>query len=70
MHTKLAQQMVIDYKKDAINKFLVELYCNEKNSKYMGKNRELIERAQFSREKWHQVKEKYDKIMQMKIQEV
>ena len=45
MHTNLAQQMVIEYKKDAINKFLVELFGNEKNSKYIGKNRDLIEKA-------------------------
>ena len=70
MHTNLAQQMVQDYKREAINKFIVELYCTGQSRKYLGKNRDLIEKAQFSREKWHRIKEKYDAAMSAKIEEI
>ena len=55
--------MVKDYKRYAINKFFIELYCSDPEQKYIGKNRDLIERAQFAGDKWRKTKETYDRNM-------
>ena len=45
--------MTIDYKKDAINNVITELFCDQK---YIGKNRDLIERALFGGTEWCKIK--------------
>ena len=59
-HTDLSKQMVNDYKRYSINKFFTEMYCKNDDDKYIGKNRDLIERAQFGGDKWRRAKEMYD----------
>ena len=36
------------------------MYCKNDEDKYIGKNRDLIERAQFGGDKWRRAKELYD----------
>ena len=64
-HSDLSRQMVQDYKRYAVNKFLAELYCadGDNNPRYMGKNRDLIERAQFGTDDWRRAKVAYDSAM-------
>ena len=42
------------------------MYCNDQQ-KYIGKNRELIEKAQFSDQEWRRVKTIYDEQMQASL---
>ena len=43
------------------------MYCNDQQ-KYIGKNRELIEKAQFSDQEWRRVKTIYDEQMQASLE--
>ena len=60
MYTNLTKQMVVDYKKKAINAFLTGQYCGSDNgtaqSKYSDKHRELIEQALYGDMNWHKLK--------------
>ena len=44
-YTALSRQMVIDYKKYAINTFLTEMYCDITQTKGQSKHKDLLERA-------------------------
>ena len=43
------------------------MYCNDQQ-RYIGKNRELIEKAQFSDQEWRRVKTIYDEQMQASLE--
>jgi len=43
-HTKTTRKLITDYKRNAINKALTEMYCTG-HQRYTGRNRDLIERA-------------------------
>ena len=55
-HTKLSKKMTVDYKREAINNVITELYCKD-GEKYITKNKDLIERARFGKTQWQQLKE-------------
>ena len=50
-HSKLSRQMTENYKQDSINNVIIELFCKD-NNKYVGKHRDLIERARFGDTSW------------------
>ena len=54
--------MVEDYKRDAVNNVIIELYAQQEN-KYIGKHRDLIERAKFGNTEWRRMKEEMDEKM-------
>ena len=62
-HSKITQKMTTEYKRSAINKALTEMYCSG-HQRYTGKNRDLIERAQFADQEWRRLKEIYDEKME------
>jgi len=49
-YSMLVKQMVIDYKKQAINCYITEMYCR-KDEKYTSKYKDLIEQATMTEEK-------------------
>ena len=55
-HSDFAKQMTVDYKRDAINNVITELYCKD-GQKYIGKNRDLVERARFGETEWCKLKD-------------
>ena len=61
--------MTKDYKKDAINNVITELYCDE-GSKYIGKNRDLIERALFGDTEWCKLKDECNEKMARRMKYV
>ena len=59
-YTELTKQMVVDYKRMAINTFLVGRYCSNPEYKNMGsKHRKLIERALYNDQKWYKLRKMY-----------
>ena len=65
-HTKLTQQMAVDYKREAFVDFITEMYCKDAR-KYTGKNRDLIERALFGNAEWLKLKDKLREQMEKKM---
>ena len=61
--------MTADYKKEAINNVITELYCKE-GRKYIGKNRDLIERARFGDTEWCKLKGEFNEKMERRMQHV
>ena len=61
--------MVEDYKQDAINNVLIELYAKEKD-KYSDKHRDLIERAKYGDTPWRQLKVDLDDKMAKRMKNV
>ena len=61
--------MTADYKRDAINNVITELYC-EGQRKYTGKNRDLIERARFGDTEWRKIKDECNLKMERRMQYV
>ena len=55
----MAKEMTEDYKKNAINKALVEMYCS--GEKYRNKNRELKERSKTQEVEWIKLKSEHQK---------
>ena len=68
-HSRLARDMVEDYKRDAINNVIIELYANEKD-KYSDKHRDLIERAKYGDTPWRQLKVDLDEKMAKRMKNV
>ena len=62
-YCKTAQKMTKEYKRQAINQALIDMYCDESH-RYLGKNRELIEKAQFADQEWRRIKTIYDEQIQ------
>ncbi len=61
--------MTKDYKRDAINNVITELYCNDER-KYTGKNRDLIERALFGHTEWRKIKDNCNEKMEKRMKYV
>ena len=61
--------MVEDYKRDAINNVIIELYANDKD-KYSDKYRDLIERAKYGKTAWRQLKVDLDEKMAKRMKNV
>ena len=55
----MAKEMTEDYKRNAINKALVEMYCS--GEKYRNKNRELKERSKTQEVEWIKLKSEHQK---------
>ena len=49
----LSKYLVSCYKRQVIDSFMTEQFCDESAQKYTGKYRDLVERALFSQEDWY-----------------
>lgn len=49
----LSKYLVSCYKRQVIDSFVTEQFCDESEQKYTGKYRDLVERALFSQEDWY-----------------
>ena len=54
-YTALSKQMVLDYKRTAVNAFLTGSFCATKKND--SKHKELIERALYGNQGWHRLRE-------------
>ena len=49
-HSQLTKNMVEDYKREAVNSAMVEMYCSD--SKYRIKNKKIIEKSKTKNKDW------------------
>ena len=50
------RETAIDYKHAAINAFMTEYFC-ESNNRFLGKHKELAEKALFGNSTWYKMRE-------------
>ena len=55
-YTALSKQMVLDYKRQAINAFLTGSYCEGAMKKNISKHKALIERVLYGEQGWHRLR--------------
>ena len=49
-HSQLAEDMAEDYKREAVNSAMIEMYCSD--DKYRTKNKQLIEKSKTKNKDW------------------
>jgi len=50
------RETTVGYKKAAINAFLTEYYCSDNKDRYLGKHKELTEKALFGDSEWYKLR--------------
>ena len=64
-HSDLAKEISEQYKKNVVDKAIVEIFCSEE--RYRTKNKKLIERSKAKDGDWIQLKDMYQKKIQKKL---
>ena len=64
-HSILAKEMSEEYKKNVVDKAMVEIFCSE--DRYRSKNKKLIERSKAQDNDWIQLKDMYQKKIQKQL---
>ena len=63
------RETAIDYKHAAINAFMTEYFC-ENNNRFLGKHREMAEKALFGNSTWYKMREQIKDLKQDYLNEL
>lgn len=69
-YQSLVNETKIGYKKAAINSFLTEYYCSSNNDRYLGRHRELTEKALFGDKEWYKLRKSLQQTENEQISEL
>ena len=64
-HSNLAKEISEQYKKNVVDKAIIEIFCSE--DRYKSKNKKLIERSKAKDGDWIQLKDMYQKKIQKQL---